>query len=93
LLRRGESPAEAVVREVREETGTLLELPQLPVPLAAVAAGVRRVDVVYVIDVEGDAVMQAEDRAEVKGLGWFALDALPPVTGPTVDILRAVRLW
>jgi 8-oxo-dGTP diphosphatase len=93
LLRRGESPADAVVREVAEETGMRLDPLRLPVPLAAVAPGVRRVDVVYVVDVEGDVVMRAEDRAEVKSLGWFPLDAPPQVTGPTVDILRGVRLW
>jgi ADP-ribose pyrophosphatase YjhB (NUDIX family) len=93
LLRRGETPADAVVREVAEETGVRLTPHDLPVPVAAVAPGVRRVDVVFIVDVDGDVVMRAEDRAEVKGLGWFRLDAAPPVTGPTVDILRAVRLW
>jgi 8-oxo-dGTP diphosphatase len=92
LLRRGESAADAVVREVAEEIGVRLDPAGLPVPLAAVTEGVRRVDVVYVIDLPGEVELQTDDAAEVKRVGWFRLDDLPAVTEPTVDILRAVRL-
>src|SRR3954454_15901302 len=51
LLRRRESPADAVVREVAEEVGVRLDVASLPVPVAAVDATVRRVDLVYLLDV------------------------------------------
>jgi 8-oxo-dGTP diphosphatase len=92
LLRRGEPAAEALVREVCEEIGVELRSTQLPVPLAAVSAGVRRVDVVFVIDVPADTAVRAADAAEVRSVAWFPLDALPDVTEPTREILRAVRL-
>jgi 8-oxo-dGTP pyrophosphatase MutT (NUDIX family) len=92
LLRRRERPDDCVVREVAEETGIQLDVAALPVPLAAVAAGVRRVDVVYIVAVADDIQLRTHDEVEVRQLGWFALDRLPEVTEPTIDILRAVRL-
>jgi 8-oxo-dGTP diphosphatase len=92
LLRRGEPAAEALVREVCEEIGLDLATTELPVPLAAVSARARRVDVVFVVDVPDDAAVRAADAAEVRSVAWFALDALPDVTEPTREILRAVRL-
>jgi len=92
LLRRREAPADAVVREVAEEVGVRLEPDKLPVPVAAVNATVRRVDLVYVLDAPADASPHREDDAEVQRIGWFALDGLPEVSGPTVDILQAIRV-
>jgi hypothetical protein len=53
---------------------------------------VRRVDVVFVMDLPPDAHPHREDDAEVRRVGWFPVDALPEVSEPTVEILRAVRL-
>jgi 8-oxo-dGTP diphosphatase len=92
LLRRGESPAEAVVREIREEVGLRLDLATLPVPMAAVNARVRRVDIVFLVDADGDADPWAADEAEVKRIGWYPLDGLPEMGEPTLDILAAIRL-
>lgn len=92
LLRRGEPAAEALVREVCEEIGVDLQGTPLPVPLAAVSAKVRRLDVVFVIDLADTVEMRAADAAEVRSVEWFALDALPDVTDPTLEILRSVRL-
>jgi ADP-ribose pyrophosphatase YjhB (NUDIX family) len=92
LLRRGESPADAVAREVAEEVGITLQPAELPTPYAVVAPDVRRVDVVYRVNVAASTDASREDEAEVRKLGWFALDALPDVSEPTADILRALDL-
>ena len=92
LLRRGECPDDAVVREVAEEVGVRLDRTSLPVPVAAINAAVRRVDLVYVLDAPVDADAHREDEAEVRRVGWYPLDGLPDVSEPTLEILRAVRL-
>jgi 8-oxo-dGTP pyrophosphatase MutT (NUDIX family) len=93
LLRRGELPADGLVREVAEEVGILIDPAALPLPVPVLAPRVRRVDVVYVMD-DGDAVRprRGDDKDEVMGVGWFALDALPELNDATMDILRGVRL-
>lgn len=92
LLRRGESPVEGVVREVAEEVGLKLHPDLLPVPLAAVSARARRVDLVFVVDEDRTQSPRAADDAEVTRIGWFALDELPDIAEPTRDILATVRL-
>ena len=90
LLRRGETPESAVVREVAEEVGVQLDVAQLPQPVAATNARARRVDLIYVID-GMDSQAATTDEAEVRRVGWFGLDSLPDVSEPTIDILRAVH--
>jgi 8-oxo-dGTP diphosphatase len=92
LLRRGECPDDAVVREVEEEVGVRLTAPDLPVPVAAVNARVRRVDLVYLMAAPPGADPHQEDEAEVRRVGWYPLDALPELSAPTMEILRAARL-
>jgi ADP-ribose pyrophosphatase YjhB (NUDIX family) len=93
LLRRGEAPADGLVREVEEEVGVVLAPVDLPLPTAVVAPRVRRVDVVYMLG-DGDRVMarRGADRDEVVAVGWYGLDTLPEVSDATIDILRGVRL-
>ena len=88
-LRRGEDPLDGLLREVREEVGLRLERDQLPAPTALIDARARRVDLVYVLDADGQHPHRA-DEDEVLRLGWFALDDLPDITDPTRDILRSV---
>jgi 8-oxo-dGTP diphosphatase len=92
LLRRGECPDDAVVREVAEEVGIALVPSELPLPVAAVNARVRRVDLVYLLDAPAGARPHQEDEAEVRRVGWFATEELLEVSEPTLEILRAVRL-
>jgi 8-oxo-dGTP diphosphatase len=93
LLRRGERPADGLIREVAEEVGVVLDSAALPLPVAVLAPRVRRVDVVYSMS-EGGVLMpkRGEDKDEVIGVGWFALAALPDLNDATLDILRGVRL-
>lgn len=88
-LRRGEDPLDGVLREVHEEVGLHFERAQLPPPIALVNAHARRVDLVFVLDADGQQPRRA-DEDEVLRLGWFALDDLPAITEPTRDILRSV---
>jgi 8-oxo-dGTP diphosphatase len=93
LLKRGELPADGVVREVAEEVGVSLDPATLPLPVAVVAPRVRRVDVVYLMPGVDDLMARrGPDRDEVLRVGWFPLDELPPVSDPTLDILRGVHL-
>jgi ADP-ribose pyrophosphatase YjhB (NUDIX family) len=92
LMNRGESAAAGLVREIAEELGVVLDPASLPVPYAAVSPSARRVDVVYFVDVDGSARLRSEDDVEVTRTGWFPLDALPQLSEPTYDILRAVRV-
>jgi ADP-ribose pyrophosphatase YjhB (NUDIX family) len=98
LLRRGEDSTRGLVREVAEEIGIWLDPARLPLPTAVLAPRARRVDVVFIAH-EGDAVagdqganVYIADHLEVTGVGWFALDQLPEVSEPTVDILRGAQL-
>jgi len=92
LLRRGEGPADGLVREVEEELGITLDPATLPVPFATVNARVRRVDVVFVLEAPVPAQLHREDEVEVTRTGWFALDRLPQVSEPTLEILQSVRV-
>jgi 8-oxo-dGTP diphosphatase len=93
LLKRGELPSDGLVREVAEEVGVSLDPAKLPLPVAVVAARVRRVDIVYLLpDTDDLMAARGPDEDEVLRVGWFPLDALPLVSDPTIDILRGVRL-
>lgn len=92
LLDRRESAPVGLVRELAEELGVHLDPLTLPVPYAAVNPLARRVDVVYFIDAPTGVALHSEDDVEVTGVGWFSLDALPEISEPTAEILRAVRV-
>jgi ADP-ribose pyrophosphatase YjhB (NUDIX family) len=91
LLRRNERPAQGLAREVGEEVGLRLDVARLPVPVPVVDARARRVDLVYVVEADGERA-RAADEAEVRRVGWFTRDRLPDITDPTWAILDAVAV-
>lgn len=91
LLNRGESPATALSRELAEEVSLAIPPALLPAPLANVDPRPRRVDLVY----RWVSPLPNPPRAqgpEVLELGWFALSALPDVTGPAAQVIAAAGL-
>jgi len=84
----GETPAEGIVREVREETGLEVE----PVRVLGVFGGraqrvtypngdvVEFTAIVFACRVVGGTLASEDD--ETAGLRWFAVDALPPLSSP-----------
>ena len=90
LLRRREDPVAGLVREVCEEVGVELDPAALPHPVAVVAPREQRVDLVFLVDSEDDAHAHPGDPAEVRRIGWFALDALPDMTDSTREVLESV---
>ncbi|MDQ1700896.1 MAG: 8-oxo-dGTP diphosphatase [Frankiaceae bacterium] len=87
LMKRGEAPSACVRREVREELGVDVAIPDVP---AAVLVEGSRIDVVFVTDwLYGDSPVVPHDVEVLEGR-WFARSALPMLTGPTVRALAAV---
>lgn len=84
LLDRGESAADAVTREVREETGLCVEV---GIPLSAQVNGrVRRVDVIYRIKVDTRPDVTA--GGEAVEAGWLPhAHVLDGADAPTREIL------
>lgn len=89
LLGRGETPLEAALRELAEESGLRLHPEQLrpAVPNALVHHRGRWVDMVFEADVAASSAQLAVDGAEVLEAAWHPLDALPPLTRPTARLL------
>ncbi len=84
LLGRGEDPATAVVREVREETGLQIEVDQ-PVT-AVVVPEYRRVDIVYVVDVDDRSAVDVVPAGEAKYAAWKH----PAELGEGEDIAKSI---
>jgi 8-oxo-dGTP diphosphatase len=87
LLDRGESAADAVVREVREETGLRIEV---GLPLTCqVNAPLRRVDVIYRLEVDQEPEVRV--GGEAKAHAWYRFDEIPSADGPTHEIVALLR--
>lgn len=89
LLNRGEDPARAVVREVREETGLLVEV---DMPFATlVAPGSRRVDVLFHVPVRGEVPVRVD--GEAIHAEWRALAEAGEIDEPTAMSFAAFERW
>jgi ADP-ribose pyrophosphatase YjhB (NUDIX family) len=80
LLARGESPSACVARELLEELGVAIEVPEAP---AAVLVEGTRIDIVFTCHWPyGDDAVVPHDVEVIEGR-WFRRPDLPPLTGPT----------
>lgn len=87
LVDRGEDAAQAVVRELREETGLDVVVDQ---PIGCLVEPVsRRVDVVFHVAV--DAAVEVVPGSEALRAAWLGLDELGEVDGPTELVLEVFR--
>lgn len=77
LMKRRETPAQAVCREVREETMLAVDL--IGDPAVVVDATAQRVDVVFKArpSAGSDPATARPGSAEILEVGWFAPDELP----------------
>jgi ADP-ribose pyrophosphatase YjhB (NUDIX family) len=89
LLAHGERPVEACARELREESGIALSVGDLTpaMPSAVVHTRGKWVDVVFEAAVPASSMTLRVDGAEVLEAGWYRLDALPPLTQATANLL------
>ncbi len=78
-----EDPAEAAVRECREETGLEVEITGLLGVIGPEPAGTASIVIVYRACVKGGKLRAADD---VDRVAFFSLDALPPLA------FRATRI-
>jgi ADP-ribose pyrophosphatase YjhB (NUDIX family) len=85
LLDRGESAADAVVREVREELGLRIEVGR-PVTVV-VDSPLRRVDVIFRVRVEGE--VSEKVGGEATTARWLRPAEVDEMDGPTMQILAA----
>jgi 8-oxo-dGTP pyrophosphatase MutT (NUDIX family) len=91
LLDRGEHPAAAAVREVREEVGLDVVLGGEPRPV--VWPAFQRIDFVYRCSV-APGVDPASARAtssEIVDVRWFPLADLPTLQRDTIEALKVLR--
>ena len=88
-LKRGETAGAGLSRELREELGLDVVVPD---PMrAAQRTHDRWVTFVARVDVdEPTAARVAPRSAELRAVGWYAPDALPPLDPDVVDPLRLV---
>jgi 8-oxo-dGTP pyrophosphatase MutT (NUDIX family) len=85
LINRGEQAVDAAIREVHEEIAITLDPADLGQPQVNTDPGARRVDIIFTLTADGLSPRPCEP--EVLETRWFALDHLPELFEPTVDVL------
>jgi 8-oxo-dGTP diphosphatase len=90
LVKSGEHPADAVVREAGEEVGLVIEV--TGEPAVVVDAPTRRVDVVFRARVRpGTDAVGRPRSVEIVEVAWHPVDRLPPLQPEVVAALAAVQ--
>jgi ADP-ribose pyrophosphatase YjhB (NUDIX family) len=92
LLARRERPADALVREIREEIGVRMTVDELGEPSVEVNPRARRVDVIYKVTASGDMHPRAQEP-EVLEARWFSREELPELFEPTVAVLEEAGVF
>lgn len=91
LIDRGESPADAVVREVMEELG--LRVRTEAEPWVVFDAKMRRVETVFraelIDDVDLDSIQICTH--ELDRVGWFSPDDPPSIEQEALDVVAVIR--
>lgn len=88
LIERGEEPAVAAAREVREEVGIEVEL--LGDPVVTINTGFQQIDFIYRARPAPGSVA-VPTSAEILEVGWFADDARPMLQSEAAAALGAVE--
>ncbi|GHC96072.1 NUDIX hydrolase [Nocardiopsis terrae] len=95
ILEPGEQPARAVVREVREETGVLVEVERLATVIGQEPHTYPNGDQVQFLDlafrcrpVGGELRVDGDESLDV---GWFAPDRLPRMADRILERIRCAR--
>jgi mutator protein MutT len=87
LLGRGEQPADAIIRELREEIGIVLTTADLGEPLFELDVPARRVDVIFSLAADPKMRPQAHEP-EVLEARWFPVEELPELFEPAILMLQ-----
>jgi len=86
FVQKGESPEQAIRREVREETG--LELEDLRLCFTRTSPKIAQIEIIFSGRASGEP---RPDGFEIKQVRWFALDSLPPDLPPDqLDLIEHV---
>jgi len=88
LLKRGEHPSAAAIRECWEEVGVDIEL--VSVPVVVVEPDARRVDIVFAARPRHGRVEVTPGSPEIVEVRWFARHELPELQHETRGALAAL---
>ncbi|MCR4266883.1 NUDIX hydrolase [Nitratireductor sp. ZSWI3] len=92
-IEEGETAEQAVIREVREETGLVASSPRL---LREISLPVPEKDMIFRLSVFRATVRSGEPTAgdDASEAGWFALEQirLLPITNSTLDIVEELSM-
>ncbi len=84
FMNHNEQPAEAIRRELREETGLEIE----NVELYSVRAGNRHIEILFRASADGEGLIKS---LEINKIGWFEVCEIPPEMSRTQkQIIRRV---